>query len=53
VSAESDKLVIKTLRMAIASAWIMIFLQLVHFVLKSTHDCPKCPPACVLPAEKP
>ncbi len=53
MSAESDKLVIKALRMAIASAWIMILLQVAAFIIRSSSDCPKCPPSCVLPAEKP
>ena len=49
MSAESDKLVIKALRMAILSAWIMITIQIVNVIISAAHSCPKCP----VPAEKP
>lgn len=52
MSAESDKLVIKALRIAIVSAWFMIVVQIVNVAINASRECPKCP-SCNVPAEKP
>lgn len=52
VSAESDKLVIRSLRLAVLSAWFMILVQVANVVINLTRSCPTCP-ACTGPAEKP
>lgn len=49
MSAETDKLTIRALRMAIASAWLMMAMTIASAVIRSCQQCPACP----VPAEKP
>lgn len=49
MSAETDKLVIRSLRIAVATAWMLMATMIANVVIQSCRSCPVCP----VPAEKP
>jgi hypothetical protein len=51
MSAETERLTLKALRLAVLAGWLMLGALVVQVAISATRACPPC--ATCLPAEKP